>query len=230
MPCPPPLSHTHTHAPTHHCLRSNDPSVNNYTRYAIGRWGVCSDEYVAAGHFPPQLYVRISNRLRGVALLTQNNISSPQSRPDSVAVGHWSFDQHTESRRAVRDPRNASRWLAANEGYMRQSFGGGDWYDLPFAVMLPQRGQADNLLVSVAISATSVAYSSTRIEQMFVDAGAAAGVAAALAVEAQGQAGASQGGRSACAGLGHALQDTNVTEVQRVLVSAYGQRIHGPPP
>jgi hypothetical protein len=202
--------------------------VNNFTRYAIGRWGVCSDEYVAAGHFPPQLYVRISNRLRGVALLTQNNISSPQTRPDSVAVGHWSFDQHTESRRAVRDPRNASRWVTANEGYMRQSFAGGNWYDLPFAVMLPQRGQADNLLVSVAISATSVAYSSTRIEQMFVDAGAAAGVAAALAVEAQ--AGASQGGSSTCPGLGHALQDTNVTEVQRVLVSAYGQRIHGPPP
>ncbi len=201
--------------------------MNNYTRYAIGRWGMCTDEYVAAGNFPPQLYVRISNRLRGVALLTQNNISTPQTRPDSIAVGHWEFDQHTESRRAVRDPRNASRWVTINEGYMRQSFAGGNWYDLPFAVMLPQRGQADNLLVSVAISATSVAYSSTRIEQMFVDAGAAAGVAAALAVEA---APPQRRAQAACAGLGLALQDTDVAAVQRTLVGAYGQRIHGPPP
>lgn len=101
-------------------------------------------------------------------------------------------------------------------------------YDLPFSVMLPQRGDANNLLVSVAISATSVAYSSTRIEQMFVDAGAAAGVAAALAVEAAAGAGGTVGGAAACAGIGP-LQDTNVTAVQDVLVRTYAQRIHGPP-
>ena len=209
---------------------ANDPSVNNFTRYAIGRWGACSDEYAAFDSFPPQIYVRISNRLRGVALLTQNNINAPQGKPDGVAVGNWEFDQHTESRRAVRDPRNASRWVVANEGYMRQSFHPGNWYDVPFAVQLPQRGEADNLLVSVAISATSIAYSSTRIEQMFVDLGAAAGVAAALAVEAAAAAGGAPGARGACAGAGLALQDTNVTAVQEVLVREYGQRIHGPSP
>ena len=203
---------------------ATDPAVNNYTRYAVGRWGSCADEYVATGNFPPQIYVRISNRLRGEALLTQNNINAPQLKPDSVAVGDWTFDQHTESRRAVPDPTNASRWITINEGYMRQSFSPGVWYDVPFAVMLPRRGEANNLAVSVAISATSIAYSSTRIEQMFVDLGAAAGVAAALALEAAGQAGA-----GACAGLGRALQDTNVTAVQEVLVGVYGQRIHGPP-
>ena len=103
------------------------------------------------------------------ALITQNNINSPQAKPDGVAVGCWEFDQHTESRRAVRDPHNATKRVVVNEGYMRQSFHPGNWYDVPFAAMLPRRGEADNLMVSVAISATSVAYSSTRIEQMFVD-------------------------------------------------------------
>jgi hypothetical protein len=201
---------------------SHDPAVNNYTRYAVGRWGMCDDEYTATDHFPPQIYVRISNRLRGVTVLTQNNINHPQARPDSVAVGDWSFDQHTESRRVVRDARNASRRIVVNEGYMRQPFSPGDWYDVPFSALLPVRGEAANLIVSVAISATSVAYSSTRIEQMFVDTGAAAGVAAALAVEAGGGAG------GACAGTGQAVQDTNVTAVQEVLVGVYGQRIHGP--
>ena len=95
---------------------------------------------------------------------------------------------------------------------------------MPFSALLPVRAEAANLIVSVAISATSVAYSSTRIEQMFVDLGAAAGVAAALALESAGGA----GGDGACPGLGAALQDTNVTATQDVLVRAYGQRIHGP--
>ena len=207
---------------------ANDPAVNSFTRYAIGRWGMCADEYTATDHFPPQLYIRISNRLRGEVLLTQNNLALPQAKPDSVAVGKWSFDQHTESRRAVLDTSvTPSRWVALNEGYMRQSFApGGDWYDVPFLCMIPARGEASNLAVSVAISATSIAYSSTRIEQMFVDLGAAAGVAAALAVEAA----AGEGAGEACAGLGLALQDTNITAVQEVLVGVYGQRIHGPSP
>ena len=204
---------------------SNDARVNNYTRYAIGRWGLCADEYVGFDNFPPQIYVRVSNRLQGEFVFTQNNIASPQSRPDGVAVGNWDFDQHTESRHAHVDPKNSSRIVVVNEGYFRDSIGAhGNWYDVPLSAILPRRGEANNLLVPVAVSATSVAYSSTRIEQMFVDLGAAAGVAAALALEAAGGA----GGDGACPGLGVALQDTNVTATQAVLVSAYGQRIHGP--
>ena len=194
---------------------ATDPRVNNETRYAIGRWGLCTDEYTRFDNFPPQIYVRVSNRLRGQALLTQNNLTD--ARADGIAVGHWGFDQHTESRRVVADPRNASRLVVANEGYFRV---GDALYDVPFAAMLPRRGEAANLLVPVALSATSVAYASARIEQMFVDTGAAAGVAAALALEAAGA-----GGGGACPALGIALQDTNVTAVQHALVALYGQRI-----
>ena len=70
--------------------------------------------------------------------------------------------------------------------------------------MCPKIGEADNLLVPVAISASSVAYSSTRIEQMFLDAGTAAGAAVALALE-----------ESPAGGAINRLQDTNVTAVFR---------------
>jgi hypothetical protein len=83
--------------------------------------------------------------------------------------------------------------------------------------MLPQRGQASNLLVPVVISATSIAYSSTRIEGMFMDLGTAAGVAAALVLEA-----------AAPGGTLFPLQDTNVTQVQAILVHDFRQRVHGP--
>lgn len=39
-------------------------------------------------------------------------------------------------------------------------------YDVPFSVMVPKRGTGANLLVPVAISASAVAYSSMRIENM----------------------------------------------------------------
>jgi hypothetical protein len=210
---------------------SNDPRVPSATRADVGRWGVCADEYAAFGHMPPQLYVRVSNRMVGDVVLTQTSLRHPSpTRTDSVAVGNWEFDQHIESRRAVPDPRNASRLTLVNEGYFRASLSAtsaGNWYDVPFAVMTPKRGQTPNLLVPVALSASSVAYSSTRIEQMFMDLGAAAGVAAALALEEA--AGGCSGGEPRCAIL-PPLQDTNVTAVQEVLVHRYRQRIHGPPP
>lgn len=227
---------------------ANDPRVPSYTRYAVGRWGLCPDEYADHGHWPPQIYVRISNRLQGEVLLTQNNLANPRSKPDGVAVGCWEFDQHTMSRHAVRDPHNASRMLALNEGYMRHDIEepflpcthpnatcndrvqGGNWYDVPFGVMLPRRGQATNLLVSVAISTTSIAYSSTRIENMYMDLGTAAGVAVALALQRS-----SESSSKSTTVTGHAadacplaVQDTDVAAVQEILTTVFKQRIHGP--
>jgi hypothetical protein len=218
---------------------ANDARVPNYTRYAIGRWGLCADEYVENEHWPPQLYIRISNRLQGTVLLTQNTLANPRSKPDGVSMGCWPFDQHTMSRHGVPDRTNASRLIAMNEGYMRNEIsapfrscgapgvlcdGPESWYDVPFGVIVPVRGQASNLLVPVAISSTSIAYASTRIEGMYMDLGTAAGVAVALAL----RAGAQQPHTSTSQCSFIPLQDTNVTAVQNILVNTFQQRIHGP--
>jgi hypothetical protein len=49
---------------------------------------------VGNNNIPYQLYVRISNRLVGDYVMTQNNICQPRWKPDSIAVGDWSFDEH----------------------------------------------------------------------------------------------------------------------------------------
>jgi hypothetical protein len=68
---------------------ANDARMPNYTRFDANQYGYCKDKYSEHGNFPPQLYVRISNRLMGQTMLTQNNIANPRVKPDGVAMGCW---------------------------------------------------------------------------------------------------------------------------------------------
>jgi hypothetical protein len=100
------------------------------------------------------------------------------------------------------------------EGNFWPSIGkGGNWYDVPYHAIVPKKGTGANLLVPVCLSASAVAYSSTRIENMFMSVGSAAGVAAKQVVD----------------GAVATVQDVNVTLVQNILTTVFSQRIHGPP-
>ena len=87
-----------------------------------------------------------------------------------------------------------------------------DAYNVPYAAIVPKRSTGGNLIVPVCFSASAVAYSSTRIETMFMGVGAAAGVAAKQIVE-----------RTAAS-----VQEVNVTEVQRILTGTFNQIVHVP--
>jgi predicted Fe-Mo cluster-binding NifX family protein len=76
-----------------------------------------------------------------------------------------------------------------------------EWYDVPLSALLPRQSELDNLVVAVALAASSVAFSSARIESMLMGTGAAAGVVARLAAAA-----------------GCAVQDVAVGAVQAVRV------------
>ena len=202
---------------------ANDPKVPAVVRSKFSNFGLCKDEFVDYNHIPPQLYVRISNRMVGDFVLTQNNLARPQKKDDSIAVGDWSFDEHMTGKYAVNV--GNGRWevqlegnfwpkVTPNPGNRSDHRPASNWYDLPFRAIVPKRGTGTNLLVPVALSASAVAFSSTRIENMYMSVGTAAGVAAAQIVDS---------------GDGRAVQDVNVSAVQQVLVDVFGQRIHGPP-
>jgi len=209
---------------------ANDPRVPNATRADASSYGLCGDEFVNNGNWPVQLYVRESVRLVGDYVMTGIDIASPRSKPNvSVSMGVWELDKHVVSRIAVPDPGNSSRMLAFNEGFFRhqidpavspQAWCETDpgcpatalWYDVPLNVTLPKRAEATNLLVPVAISVSSVAFSSTRIETMLMDLGAACGVVAAGVAN----------------GTWAAAQDVVIPQVQAVLQARYGQRVRGP--
>ena len=92
--------HTYFELGTFYFL-ANDPSVPQAVRDTFSSYGLCADEFQAFGHMPPQLYIRISNRLVGDYVITQNNIAEPRAKPDSIAVGDWSLDQHMTGKYAV---------------------------------------------------------------------------------------------------------------------------------
>jgi len=133
--------------------------------------GLCSDEFKDFDYIPPQLYVRISNRLVGDYVMTQNNITDDdgtRNKPDSIAVGDWSLDEHMTGKYAVPVEGKPGEFEVTLEGNFWPSIAptGGNWYDVPYKIMLPKRGTGANLLVPVALSSSAVAFSSTRIENM----------------------------------------------------------------
>ena len=204
--------HTYFELGTFYFL-ANDAAVPADVRAKFSSYGLCADEFQDNGGIPPQIYIRISNRLVGDYVMTQNNISAPRTKTDSIAVGDWSLDQHMVNKFAVPDGNGGYEVTLEGNFWPSIPGNGSNWYDCPFAIMVPKRGQGTNLLVPVALSASAVAYSSTRIENFFMSVGTAAGVAAKQLVD----------------GSAATVQDVDVAAVQAILTGTFSQRIHGPP-
>ena len=129
--------------------------------------------------------------LVGDFVMTQNNICVPKENR-SIALGDWSFDEHMTGKYAV--PDGSGGHMVTLEGNFWPSIADGcnnpaspygpgtksrkNAYNVPYDAIVPKRGTGANLLVPVCLSASAVAYSSTRIESMFMYVGTAAGVAA----------------------------------------------------
>jgi FAD-dependent oxidoreductase family protein len=140
-------------------------------------WGLCRDEFTDTEHWPYQLYVREARRMIGEYVMSQKDIQTELSKPDSIGMGSYNSDSHNVQRR----PTDGGA-AAENEGDMQVAV---TPYEIPYRTMLPQRAQATNLLVPVCFSATHVAYSTLRMEPQYMIFGHAAGVAAKMAIERQ---------------------------------------------
>ena len=170
---------------------SSDPSVPDHVRHSFREdWGYCGDEFPDTDHFPPQLYVREARRLVGEQVLTQNAVLNKKDLGnESIGMGCYGFDSHCVSRYACTDPGLGCRLYdkpfvatAAGTGILASP----GIYQIPWSVLLPQKSQVTNLLVSVCVSASHVAYSTVRMEPQYMIMGHAAGVVAALALRDAG--------------------------------------------
>ncbi len=150
-----------------------DPAVPSTLRKQMARWGLCADEFQATDGWPPELYIREARRMVGNVVLTQRDVQTNVTKPDSIAVGTYRIDAHPVRRNLGSDG------LVRGDG---QLSGRTAPYQIPYTAIVPPAGSVDNLLVSVTISASHVAWSSIRVEPTLMEVGEAAGVAAGLAV------------------------------------------------
>lgn len=168
---------------------STDPRVPSHTRNTTNAYGYCKDTqpFFGPAAFPPQLYVREGVRLVGDFVSTYNNVVRGRCEPDAISTSSWTIDIHPMRRVAVPASRIGpfpdTEMTAYNEGQMGFLHfpGNGSVWEVRYAIMLPKRAEASNLLVPVCVSVTHVVFGSIRVEPTFLQLGQAAGAAAWLA-------------------------------------------------
>jgi hypothetical protein len=151
----------------------HDPRVPAGLRAEVTRYGLARDEWTATGGWPPELYVREARRLVGPLVATQADCTGARTVADPVAFASYKLDCHPCQRVAVDG-------VATNEGTI--SVGLDRPWGISLRSLLPDRADCTNLTVAVCVSASHVAWSSLRMEPVFMMLGQAAATVAALAV------------------------------------------------
>jgi len=155
---------------------ANDERVPENIRAEANKWGLCKDEFANNAHWPTQLYVREARRMKGAYVMTQRDITNERSKSDAVAIGSFSADSHP-IQRYIDD-----KGFVREEGHLLVA---AKPYEIPFKSITPKKDECENLLVTVCMSASHVAYCSIRMEPVYMAMGHAAGTAAGMQVASQ---------------------------------------------
>jgi hypothetical protein len=155
---------------------ANDPSVPKDVQEEMRKWGLPKDEFADNGNWSHQLYIREARRMVGSYVMTQNDLQKKRATPESVGMGSYGIDSHNIQRYVTSDG------TVQNEGDI--GVGLKAPYEIAQGALTPKRGQADNLLVPVAASASHIAYGSIRMEPVFMILGQSAATIAAFAIDA----------------------------------------------
>lgn len=154
---------------------THDKEVPEELRKRIGRFGWTKDEFVDNDNFPTQLYVREARRLNGEYVMTQHNCEGKETVKDGIGMAAYVMDSHNCQR-------IVTNGMVKNEGDVE--VGGFGPYPIPYRSITPKASECTNLLVPVCVSSTHIAYGSIRMEPVFMVLGQSAGVAAAMAINA----------------------------------------------
>jgi len=153
---------------------ANDPSVPPHLQNELNRYGLARDEFPDTDHWPHQLYIREARRMVGAHVMTQADLQTQRTKSDSIGMGSYNSDSHHVQR--IPTPDGA----VVNEGDMQVPV---QPYEIAYRAITPKRDDCRNLLVPACVSASHVAYSSIRMEPVYMVMGHAAGLAAAYAAE-----------------------------------------------
>jgi hypothetical protein len=153
---------------------ATDESAPENVRAEMRGWGLHREEFTDNGNLPYQLYVREARRMRGLYIVTQKDVQDDRRKSDSIGMSSHFIDCHHVQRLAL----SPAEFL--NEGRIWRM---GHAYQIPYRALTPKPAECVNLLVPGAASYSHVAYCTLRLESVWMIAGHAAGVAAAMALK-----------------------------------------------
>jgi hypothetical protein len=155
---------------------ATDPRVPEKVRQELKRFGLPRDEFTDNGGWPHQIYVREARRMVSDLVLTEHHTFGRQVARKSVGLGSYGTDTH-EIRRIVRDG------VVIREGKTAGGRGGFGPYQIGYGAIVPKQHECENLFVTFALSASHTAFSSLRMEPVFMITSQSAATAAALAID-----------------------------------------------
>ncbi|MBI5773600.1 MAG: FAD-dependent oxidoreductase [Verrucomicrobia bacterium] len=155
---------------------ATDPRVPVKVREDMKRFGLPRDEFTDNGGWPHQLYIREARRMVSDLVITEHHTFVRQVAPNSVSLGSYGTDTH-EIRRIVKDG------VVIREGKTAGGRDGAPPYQIGYAAIVPKQNECENLFVTFALSASHTAFSSIRMEPVFMVTSQSAATAACFAMD-----------------------------------------------
>ena len=154
---------------------ANSPRVPQKIRRQAASWGLSRDEFTDNGNWPYMFYIREARRMVSDYVMTQQNCVRKRIARDPVGLASFGMDSHVV------------QYYVNEQGHVRRE--GVIWrkpqrpYGVSYRSIIPRKGECENLLVPICLSASHVAHGSIRMEPVYMTLGQSAATAAVLAIE-----------------------------------------------
>ncbi|MCW3093004.1 MAG: hypothetical protein JWP81_4073 [Ferruginibacter sp.] len=154
---------------------ANDKRVPVRIRKQMNQYGFAKDEFMDNDHFPYSIYVREARRMISDYVMTEHDYFGKKIAPEPIGLATYRLDTHTVT------------YFVDENGKLRSEGVPVKIPANPYAVsylsIRPRAKECTNLLVPGCLSSSHSAYSSIRMEPVFMIMGQSAGTAAAIAID-----------------------------------------------
>lgn len=156
----------------------NDEEIPKNIRESSKKWGLAKDEFMDNENFPKEMYVREARRIVGKYIFTEQDASLSSNfertpiHKDSIAIADWPMDSHECTMNRQSGSLYDGKVLLSEKTRPSQ---------IPYRCLVPKG--IDNLLVTICLSATHIAFGTIRVEPTLIQLGEVAGFASVTSKE-----------------------------------------------
>ncbi len=154
---------------------ATDLRLPSAVRETMNKWGFAKDEFADNGNWPYNIYVREARRMIGEYVMTENDVLGKRNVPRPAGMGSYTMDSH-----------NVQRYVTP-DGFVQNEGDIGVRPERPYQIdlgsLMPKKEECSNLLVTVCVSCSHIAFGSIRMEPVFMILGQSAGTLAAMAID-----------------------------------------------